>query len=64
MKQSVPAPVAILVAVVVLGGISFFLYKHFMAPSGDEKPFTPQMAPMKTAPHTKEEGMKMYRGGR
>lgn len=63
MKQSISAPVAIVIVVVVLSGIGFFLYKQYLAPSGDVKPFTPNMAPMNEPPKTREEGMKMYRGG-
>ena len=63
MKQQIPMPVAIAVAVVVLGGIGFFLWKQFLAPPPDEKPFAPTMNKPVTPPKSKEEGMKMYRGG-
>jgi hypothetical protein len=64
MGQKISAPVAIAVVVIVVGGLSFFLYKHYMGggATGD-KPIafnTTQAKPMQP-PHTKEEGLAFYK---
>ena len=67
MKQSIPTPVAIILSVLVLGGLGFFLYSHFLAsPASDDKQLEIK-GPMRSAPGqpmTKEEAMKMYHGGK
>jgi len=61
MKQSVPAPIAIVITVVVVGVIGYFLWSHYMA---EPSVATSSGAANKTAhaPTSKEEGRQMYPG--
>jgi hypothetical protein len=62
MKQKIPIPAVVALVIVVLGGLGFFAWKQ-VASSSDDKPFVPKMGNPGSPPHTREEGMKMYRGG-
>ncbi|MGC8666715.1 MAG: hypothetical protein ACP5VE_01180 [Chthonomonadales bacterium] len=62
MKQNISAPAAIAIAVIVLGIIGFFLWRHYFA-----GPFVVDTSPglsmnVTHPPRTKEEGMRLYRG--
>ena len=67
MKQKVSAPVAAVVSIAVAGALGFILYRHYMAgPPIESQPkgfSTGPTGPTKPAqiPHTKEEGMALYR---
>ena len=64
MKQSIPTPVAIILSVLVLGGLGVFLYSHFLAtPDSDDKKLEMKSSAMFKPGMTKEEAMKMYTGG-
>jgi hypothetical protein len=64
MKQKVSAPVAAAVTILVVGVLGLFLYNHYMSgPPIDTTPKGSAVGSIKPAqiPHTKEEGMAMYR---
>ncbi len=63
MKQQVPFSAIIAVAVLLIGGIGFFVWKSFLAPRPVEKPFAPKIERPATAPTTREEGLKMMQSG-
>ena len=66
MKQSIPAPVAGALVVIVIGVLGFFLWKHFLAgpPTDWSVGNAAKMGgPPANMPHSKEEGIKMFRGG-
>lgn len=63
MKQKVPVPIIIVVIIIVLGGIGFFAWRQVGPVTSNEKPFSPTMEKPVNMPTTREEGMKMRRGG-
>ena len=66
MKQSISAPIAGVLALAVVGVLGFFLYKHFLAgpPTDWSHGNAAKMGgPPANMPRSKEEGMRMFRGG-